>query len=122
MVSGGAPGVDSVAEEAARAAGLETVVFHADWETLGRRAGPIRNEQIIQRADRVVAFWNGHSRGTLNAVVLAIRAGLPIEIFGREGEAVELDHALKVARERGVYDYLTARAARAAAIKSLGMP
>src|SRR3546814_6456627 len=42
VVSGGAPGVDSVAEAAAKAAGLETVVFHADWESLGRRAGPIR--------------------------------------------------------------------------------
>ena len=85
VVSGAARGVDTWAEEAAEARGIETIVFHADWDGLGRRAGPIRNEKIIAHADRVVAFWDGQSRGTLNTIVLAARAELPIEIFGPDG-------------------------------------
>ena len=117
VVSGAAAGVDTFAEEAAKARGLETFIFHADWEKLGRRAGPIRNEQIIAHADRVVAFWNGRSRGTLNSLVLATRASLPIEIYGPDGEMVELERALTVARESGVYASIAAGESRAARLK-----
>lgn len=54
-VSGGSPGVDSFAEDAAKARGLETLIFAADWDQFGRRAGPIRNARIVAQADRVVA-------------------------------------------------------------------
>jgi hypothetical protein len=43
VVSGGARGADTLAEEWAKAAGLPTTVYHADWGKLGRKAGPIRN-------------------------------------------------------------------------------
>ena len=112
VVSGGAPGVDSFAEEAAKAHGLETLIFSADWEQLGRRAGPIRNARIVAHADRVVAFWDGTSRGTLNTVLLARHAGLPVEVRDREGEPVTLGHALRVAEERGVLAAIEAAEAR----------
>ena len=117
VVSGGAPGVDSFAEEAARACGLETVIFDADWERLGWRAGPIRNERIIAHAERVVAFWNGRSRGTLNALVLATRASLPIEIYDCDGSPVPLAQALDVAEELGVFASIEAGERRAAKLK-----
>lgn len=65
----------------------------------------------------MVAFWNGRSRGTLNSLVLATRAALPIEIYGPEGERVELDHALKIAEERGVYAAIKVGEQRAARLK-----
>lgn len=114
VVSGGAPGVDSMAEEAAASRGLETLVFNADWRQLGRRAGPIRNARIVAHADRVVAFWDGASRGTLNTVVLALRAGLPVEIYDCEGDPVPLGHALRVARDRGVLAAIAAAPMRTA--------
>lgn len=114
VVSGGARGVDTFAEVAAKARGLDTLIFHADWERLGRRAGPIRNERIIAHADRLVAFWNGSSRGTLNSLVLANRASLPIEIYGADGETVALAQALEVAEERGVCASIAAAERRAA--------
>lgn len=61
--SGGAQSVDKVAETAAEAAGLEAVIYHAAWKNLGRRAGPIRNERIIDQADKVVAFWDARMSG-----------------------------------------------------------
>ncbi len=112
VVSGGAPGVDSFAEEAARARGLKILIFPADWEQLGREAGPIRNARIVAHANRVVAFWDGASRGTLNTVLLAQRAGLPVEIRDGEGEPVALDHALRIAEERGVLAAIEAAEAR----------
>lgn len=106
LVSGAAEGVDTWAEEAANARGLKTKIFHADWDGLGRRAGPIRNEQIIAAADEVVAFWDGKSRGTLNAVCLAQEEGLAIAMYDEDGKPVSLVQALKVAKELGVIDAL----------------
>lgn len=107
IVSGGAPGVDTYAIEAAKAHGLGTIIHDADWEKYGRRAGPLRNEQIVADADRVVAFWNGKSRGTLNTLAIAADAGLPIQVIGPTGEAVSLSEALQVAEESGVLKALS---------------
>lgn len=102
IVSGGARGADQWAEQAAKLFGLQTQVFHADWDNLGRRAGPIRNARIVAEADRLVAFWNGRSRGTLNTILSARAAGLPVEIFDETGAKVEIASALAVAEENGV--------------------
>lgn len=106
VVSGAARGVDTWAEEAAEAAGIATLIFHADWDGLGRRAGPIRNEQIIAAADEVVAFWDGTSRGTLNAVYLATEKGIPVRVLDTGGWDVPIGSALEVASELGVIDAL----------------
>ena len=79
VVSGGAKGVDQVAASAARARGLEVAVHLPDWRTYGRAAGMVRNKELVRDADRVVAFWDGASRGTANTVDVARRAGEPGE-------------------------------------------
>jgi hypothetical protein len=85
VVSGGARGVDSIAEEAAERSGLSTLIFPADWARHGRRAGYLRNEDIIAAADIVVGFWDGESRGTQHSLDLAIRAGKQLFVYGRSG-------------------------------------
>lgn len=102
VVSGGARGVDSAAETAAREAGVATEIHHADWDTHGRKAGPMRNALIIANADAVVAFWDGESRGTLNALVQAHEAGLPITIHDEQGQEVSLADAMSAADATGV--------------------
>lgn len=81
VVSGDARGVDREAARAARRRGLRTMVFPADWATYGRRAGMVRNEQIVDHADQVVAFWDGQSPGTADTIRKARRKGLLIRIF-----------------------------------------
>lgn len=81
IVSGGARGVDSYAEQAARGCGLPLTLFLADWATHGKAAGFIRNKLVVDEADRVVAFWDGESRGTANALKQARVLGKQIEIF-----------------------------------------
>jgi hypothetical protein len=67
VISGGARGVDTVAETTAKARGLQTIVIRPDW-TKGKGAGMERNTQIVATADKVVAFWNGSSRGTADSI------------------------------------------------------
>ena len=82
VVSGGARGVDQIAEMEAKACGLATIIFPAYWQRDGKAAGFIRNKLIVEAADRVVAFWDESSRGTLHSINLAKAAGKPVEVRG----------------------------------------
>lgn len=64
IVSGGARGVDSDAAAYAAAHGLPLTEFRPDYATYGRAAPLLRNLQIIDYCDLVLAFWDGQSRGT----------------------------------------------------------
>lgn len=85
LISGGAYGVDSAAEDAARGT-WRSVIFNADWQQYGKAAGFIRNGLIVEAADVIVAFWDGSSRGTLDTLKKAKVAGKPYEIYGPSGE------------------------------------
>jgi predicted Rossmann fold nucleotide-binding protein DprA/Smf involved in DNA uptake len=102
VISGGARGVDQTAVNVARARGLETIVFQADWQKHSCRAGPMRNVEIVAHAKDVVAFWDDSSRGTLNTIVLAHRAGLPIVMLNGQGDLFPVKAALRAAQERGI--------------------
>jgi len=75
MISGGAPGADSLAERYAEENQIKTIIFPADWETHGRAAGPIRNKLIVENCDYLIAFWNGKSRGTKFSIDYARELG-----------------------------------------------
>lgn len=64
IVSGGAKGVDSYAEEYANKNGIVVKVFLPKYEKYGRGAPLKRNLEIIDYSDTVIAFWDGKSRGT----------------------------------------------------------
>jgi len=102
IISGGAIGVDTWAEEAARAAALTVKIFHADWDGLGRKAGPMRNAEIVKACEQVVAFWDGKSRGTLNTVVQAWRAALPVRVFGSDGTELLLTDVIETVHAEGI--------------------
>ena len=76
IVSGGAGGVDSIAEKYARKNGMEMRVMPVDWKRYGRSAGYIRNREMheyISGFERrgVIAVWDGISRGTAMNFTLA---------------------------------------------------
>lgn len=64
IVSGGARGIDTCANEYAKANGIKLMEFLPEYEKYGRSAPLKRNLQIIDYADLVLAFWDGKSRGT----------------------------------------------------------
>lgn len=70
VVSGGARGADTLAERYAQEMGLQMIVFPAEWKKYGRRAGFIRNVDIIRECDVCFAFWDGESHGTQHDIEL----------------------------------------------------
>lgn len=81
IVSGGAVGVDSEAARAAREAGHELVEHLPDYPSHGRRAPLMRNALIVRDCDRLVAFWDGRSTGTMHTVNLAKKAGKVVDVW-----------------------------------------
>ena len=66
IVSGNARGVDLLGEQFACTHRLPVEIFPAQWDTLGMKAGFIRNAQMAAHADALLALWDGHSNGTLH--------------------------------------------------------
>ena len=56
IVSGGALGVDTCARKYAEKAGIKLTEFLPEYEKYGRRAPILRNIQIIDYSDTVIAF------------------------------------------------------------------
>jgi hypothetical protein len=81
IIHGGAGGADSIAGEWAILAEIPVRVFPADWCRLGRRAGFVRNvEMLDEHPDLVVAFQRGGSPGTQHTIDEARRRGISVEV------------------------------------------
>lgn len=79
IITGGAHGPDAWATHCAGVYNLpEPIVFRANWNRLGRKAGFLRNHDIVAACDSLVAFWDGKSRGTAHSIDLARKAGKPV--------------------------------------------
>jgi len=81
IISGGAVGIDTLAREAAKKLDLPIREILPDYQKYGRRAPLIRNEQIVEEADLVVAIWDGKSHGTAYSLDLCIRRHIPFRIY-----------------------------------------
>ena len=81
IISGGAKGVDSLAASHAKDNGIELVVFRPDYAKYGKGATFIRNRQIIDNADMVLAFWDGESKGTKYTIEYAIKKGKETQVI-----------------------------------------
>lgn len=79
IIAGGANGADALASDWARKEQVKFQIFNADWETLGRKAGPIRNQKMLDegKPELVIAFPGG--RGTADMIRRAKAAGIRIE-------------------------------------------
>lgn len=84
---GKASGADSLGERYALARGYAVQYFPALWKKFGRAAGPVRNQEMVDRADALVAFWDGKSRGTAHIIGAARRQQLSICVqpYGESG-------------------------------------
>ena len=68
IISGGAIGADTLAEVYAKEKGIETKIFLPDWKKHGKKAGFLRNTDIINESELVIAFWDGTSKGTKDSI------------------------------------------------------
>lgn len=80
IVSGHASGADALGERYAQERGYKLETYPADWQTHGKAAGPIRNEQMANISNALIAFWDGKSRGTKNMIETATKRGLQVAV------------------------------------------
>ncbi len=80
IVSGGAKGVDACGAAYARRHGLRLTEFLPDYARYRRGAPLVRNQAIVDYADCVVAFWDGHSKGTKFVIDYAQKVGKPCRV------------------------------------------
>lgn len=81
ILSGGCRGADTLGERYAQERHYAVERHPAEWHAHGRAAGPLRNENMAQRADYVICIWDGSSRGTASMIDCARRAGKPLRIM-----------------------------------------
>ena len=71
IISGGAIGADSIGQQYAIEHNIPTLIFKPNWKQFGRGAGFVRNVDIVEACDIVIAFWDGISKGTKHSIDLA---------------------------------------------------
>lgn len=81
VVSGTALGADMLGERYAMERGYQIVYFPANWRLYGRGAGPVRNREMAEYADALIAFHDGQSVGTKNMIEQAKTKGLKTRII-----------------------------------------
>ena len=80
IVCGGAKGADALGARYAFENKIKLKMFPADWDTHGKAAGPIRNAQMADYADSLLAFWDGQSRGTKNMMEQMFKRGKAYQV------------------------------------------
>ena len=81
IVCGEATGADSIGKEWAIKNGIAVKPFPAEWDAYGKMAGIIRNMDMGDYADYLIAFWDGESKGTKNMFTY-------MQQIGKHGEVI----------------------------------
>lgn len=111
VIHGDARGADRLADHAARGLGLKVEPYPADWSRYGKRAGILRNlEMLDSNPTTVIAFWDGESRGTQHTIDEARKRGIRLWIVKADDDRFlptgppseeDAERAIQVAREKG---------------------
>ena len=80
VLSGCARGADSLGEEWARRNKIPVERYPADWDRHGKVAGIIRNGEMCENAEALIALWDGQSHGTQHCIKRARELGLRVHI------------------------------------------
>ncbi len=75
IVSGGAVGIDKCAAQYAIKNDIKLTEFLPEYNKFGRAAPIVRNKQIVEYSDMVLAFWDGKSKGTLSVIKYCEKIG-----------------------------------------------
>jgi hypothetical protein len=78
IISGGAVGIDTLAEKYADDNGIEKLIICPNYEEFGRAAPIRRNEEMVDLCDTMLAFWDGKSKGTAYTLKYARKKGKTI--------------------------------------------
>lgn len=89
IIHGAAPGADLIADGLAEYFGFGVEAYPANWQKYGKRAGPMRNiEMLDSEPNLVLAYWDGESPGTAHTIREAQKRGIKVEIIKGEDKGV----------------------------------
>lgn len=80
VLSGTAKGVDRIGEILAEENSWPIEYYPSNWAVYGRRAGFLRNQEMAEKAEALIAVWNGKSKGTKHMIELAQEKRLKVFI------------------------------------------
>ena len=81
IISGGANGIDRLAEEYADTHRLSKLILRPAYARYGKAAPLKRNEEMVDMADRILVIWDGRSKGTAYTVKYAQKTGKPVPLI-----------------------------------------
>lgn len=90
VISGTANGVDRMGELYARENDIDLWKFPADWNRYGKKAGYIRNQQMAEHADALIALWDGKSSGTKHMITIALKKRLYVYAKNVNNQSVNI--------------------------------
>jgi len=80
IITGGTKGADKLGEKYADERGFWKRSFPLNFEKFGDNAAYIRNEEMVEEGDALIAFWDGKSSGTKNLIEMAEKKGLQVKV------------------------------------------
>ena len=80
IITGGAKGIDTLAEAYAKERGIPTLTVKPRYEKYGRAAPILRDEEMVDMADAVLVIWDGVSRGSKHTADYACKKGKPLTV------------------------------------------
>ena len=78
IISGGADGIDSLAEQYADSHRLSKYIIRPRYDLYGRAAPLERNRRMVDMADAVLIIWDGKSRGAKYTLEYTKQVNKPI--------------------------------------------
>ena len=99
IISGGAGGVDTLAEQYADTHRLSKYIIRPQYNRYHRAAPLKRNEQMVDMADAVLVIWDGQSKGTQHTIKYAEKANKPLSVVQAAG-LLSVGEAISLPRYR----------------------
>ncbi|MDO9578435.1 MAG: DUF2493 domain-containing protein [Candidatus Cloacimonadales bacterium] len=79
IVSGTAAGTDTLAARYALEHNLKLIEFPPDFEKYREKAKYVRDRQIVENCDQIIAFWDGKCEGTKYTMDYAEKSGMSVK-------------------------------------------
>ena len=81
IITGGARGIDYCAQLFAKNSNIPCRVIEPNYSLYGNKAPIIRNKEIANSCDHLIAIWDGNSKGTKNTIDFAIHLNKIVTVF-----------------------------------------
>ena len=81
IIGGEARGASALGKQYATDRKYQYRGFPAKWDAYEKRAGYLRNAEMADNADALVAFWDGISKGTKHMIEIATAKGLAVRVI-----------------------------------------